>query len=207
MASNDVGGASASVAQAKAERRAAIRARRRARAQAADAAGHRAAAGGALADAVEALAAGLALAAMGQVCRVAAYESRPTEPPTESLIARLRADGHEVIVPITGPLAEHTLSWRTADGLDDLGEAAIASAQLVLTPGLAVDRSGLRLGQGGGYYDTALGLVPDGIPVLTLLWDDEVSDTTLPADPHDRRVDGVVTPGGGVQWLPLDGRG
>jgi 5-formyltetrahydrofolate cyclo-ligase len=204
VASNEATGSSAGAAQAKADRRAAIRARRRSRAQAPDAADHRATASGALADAVEALVAGLALAAMGEVCRVAAYESRPTEPPTDLLITGLQAEGHEVIVPITGPLAEHTLSWRTADGLEDLGEEAIATVQLVLTPGLAVDRSGLRLGQGGGYYDTALGLVPDGIPVLTLLWDDEVSDTSLPADPHDRRVDGVVTPGGGVQWLPLD---
>ena len=41
-----------------------------------------------------------------------------------------------------------------------LGRAAVAEAQLVVVPALAVDRRGLRLGRGGGSYDRALARVP-----------------------------------------------
>jgi 5-formyltetrahydrofolate cyclo-ligase len=65
----------------------------------------------------------------------------------------------------------------------------------VLTPGLAVDRTGTRLGQGGGCYDRALGRVPVGTFTCTLLYDGEVLDQ-VPAAPHDRRVTAAVTPAG-----------
>ena len=65
-------------------------------------------------------------------------------------------------------------------------------------PGLAVDRSGRRLGQGGGSYDRALVHVRPDVDIVTLLWDDELLDTDVPAEPHDRRVTAVLTPGRGL---------
>ena len=47
---------------------------------------------------------------------------------------------------------------------------------MVLVPGLAVDRTGMRLGPGGGSYDRALGRVPVGTFTCVLLYDDEVLD-------------------------------
>ncbi len=80
-----------------------------------------------------------------------------------------------------------------------LGAAALADLDLMLVPGLAVDRSGNRLGQGGGYYDRTLATVPshaDGGPLLVIvLFDDEVLDE-VPYEPHDRRVDAALTPSG-----------
>ena len=76
-----------------------------------------------------------------------------------------------------------------------LGLEAVATADVVLTPGLAVDRTGMRLGQGGGCYDRALGRVPVGTFMCTLLYDGELLDE-VPTDAHDRPVTAVVTPSG-----------
>ena len=76
-----------------------------------------------------------------------------------------------------------------------LGVDAIATADVVLAPGLAVDRTGMRIGRGGGCYDRALGRVPVGTFVCCLLYDDEVLEQ-VPADAHDRRVGAVATPSG-----------
>lgn len=54
---------------------------------------------------------------------------------------------------------------------------------------------GRRLGRGGGSYDRALARVPVGTFVCTLLYDGELLDR-VPAEPHDRTVTAVVTPGG-----------
>ena len=148
----------------------------------------------------------------GQVCRVAAYVALPTEPPTDRLVEALEAAGHEVILPVMRP--DKALDWTlhtpgapaaaaagrsghgTVGGLH-LGRDGIGTADVVVTPGLAVDREGTRLGQGGGSYDRALARRRVGALVLTLLHDGELSDTPLPRRPHDLPVDGVVTPDGG----------
>ncbi|HET7397824.1 MAG TPA: 5-formyltetrahydrofolate cyclo-ligase [Intrasporangium sp.] len=140
--------------------------------------------------------------------RVAVYESLPTEPPTGPLIEALLAAGHEVIVPVT--LADYSLDWRYAaagavgdaatltrhapgDVTGTLGPEALASCSLVVTPGLAVDRHGVRLGQGGGCYDRALAHRDPAVPVITLLHEGEASDVDLPCDHHDQLVDGYAT--------------
>ena len=81
-----------------------------------------------------------------------------------------------------------------------LGPEAVASAGLVLVPALAVDRSGMRLGQGGGSYDRALARVPAGVPLAVLLYDGELVDD-VPSEPHDRPVTLVVLPSGAVRQL------
>ncbi len=108
-----------------------------------------------------------------------------------------------MLLPVTG--TERTLTWDL--GGQVLPSSALATADLVLTPGLAVDRSGVRLGQGGGYYDVALAWVRPDVPVVTVLWDGELVDGPLPATQLDRRVTGVLTPGQGIVWLnPLGSR-
>jgi 5-formyltetrahydrofolate cyclo-ligase len=78
------------------------------------------------------------------------------------------------------------------------GADAVARADLVVVPALAVDRNGIRLGRGGGSYDRALARVASGTLIVALLHDGELLEE-LPAEPHDRRVWAVLTPGGGVQ--------
>jgi 5-formyltetrahydrofolate cyclo-ligase len=71
----------------------------------------------------------------------------------------------------------------------------------VLCPGVGVDRTGMRLGRGGGSYDRALGRVPVGTFVCTLLYDGEIVDR-VPAAAHDRRVTAVVTQKGVTRFRP-----
>ncbi|MCW2709953.1 MAG: 5-formyltetrahydrofolate cyclo-ligase, partial [Marmoricola sp.] len=73
-----------------------------------------------------------------------------------------------------------------------LGRDALATADVVLVPGLAVGRDGSRLGRGGGSYDRALARVPVGTFVCVLLNSEEVL-ATVPRDSHDRPVAAVAT--------------
>ena len=63
-------------------------------------------------------------------------------------------------------------------------------------PALAVSRSGMRLGRGGGSYDRALARAESAFTVA-LLHDGELLDE-VPAEPHDRPVDAVITPADGL---------
>lgn len=138
---------------------------------------------------------------------VAAYQALPTEPPTDALIASALAAGLQVIVPELLP--DNDLDWRPvgADGVlgARLGRDAIAAAGVVIVPALAVDRSGTRLGQGGGSYDRALVRRSPTALVVAVVGDAELVDGPLPADAHDVAVHAVITPGGGFQPLPSPG--
>jgi 5-formyltetrahydrofolate cyclo-ligase len=148
----------------------------------------------------------LALPEVRRAATVAAYVSIGNEPGTTRLLEALSAAGKRVILPVLRP--DNDLDWALfRDNLaparrgllepvgERLGADAVATADVVLVPGLAMDRTGMRLGRGGGSYDRALARVPVGTPVLVLLYDDEVLDE-VPADDHDRRVSGAVTPAG-----------
>ena len=139
---------------------------------------------------------------------VAAYVSLPGEPGTGVLLDALRDAGKRVILPVLLP--DLDLDWGTYGGADrlrpagrgmfepdgeTLGVGAIATADVVLVPGLAVSPTGMRLGRGGGSYDRALSRVPVGTFTCALLFDDEVG-IAVPAEPHDRPVRAVATPTG-----------
>lgn len=147
------------------------------------------------------------LAWLGPARRVAAYSPMANEPGGKELLPAL-AEVHEVWLPIT---PEHGgLRWGRYDGSlrrgahfgigepEGPGEPSLSvlSLDAVIVPALGVDRSGVRLGQGAGYYDRAL----DGIdcPVVALVYDAELHET-LPAEPHDRPVDAAVTQSGFVE--------
>lgn len=93
------------------------------------------------------------------------------------------------------------LDWARPDADRALGVDTIAEADLVLLPALAIADDGMRLGQGGGCYDRVLTRVPGGVPLIAVVHDDEVT-ARVPAEPHDRSVDAVVTPGSGLRTFP-----
>ena len=143
---------------------------------------------------------------------VAAYVSVGREPGTGPLLAGLEAAGQRVILPLLQP--DDDLDWAVYRGPDSLvparrgllepvgaplGPDAIGTADCVIVPGLAVDRTGLRLGRGGGSYDRALGRVPVGTFTCVVLHASEVRDE-VPADAHDRQVTAVVTEDGVLRF-------
>lgn len=146
---------------------------------------------------------------------VAAYVSMNGEPGTGPLLDSLLAAGTRVILPVLLP--DGDLDWAVHRSPDDLvparfgllepvgerlGREAVATADVVLVPALAVSPGGVRLGRGGGSYDRALARVPVGTPTYALLYDPEIG-VEVPVEPHDRPVTHVVSPTG-VRPLPLN---
>ncbi|MFE7315393.1 5-formyltetrahydrofolate cyclo-ligase [Streptomyces sp. NPDC057555] len=147
----------------------------------------------------------------GTPLTVAGYVSIGGEPDTRALLDALRAAGVRVLLPVLLP--DNDLDWAVYEGAEHLVPAgwglrepagprltpeAVAQADVVLLPGLAVDRTGLRLGRGGGSYDRVLARLERSgkhTSLVVLLHDDEVLEK-VPAEPHDRRVHAAVTPSG-----------
>ena len=143
----------------------------------------------------------------------AAFVPDPEEPGHGRLPAVFTRLGARVLLPVVPPTGGE-LSWavdtgRLAPGRfgllepvgPRLGPTAIGTAEVVVTPAVAVARDGVRLGRGGGYYDRALRHARPGAVLVAVVFDDELVDT-LPAEPPDHRVGAVVTPSGGWQTLP-----
>ena len=139
---------------------------------------------------------------------VAAYVAVGAEPGTAPLLHALLAAGKRVVLPVLLP--DGDLDWATYAGDQGLvpaprgllepvgarlGVDAVATADVVLVPGLAVSSTGERLGRGGGSYDRALGRVPVGTFTCVLLHDEEVG-IDVPMEPHDRPVTAAAHPSG-----------
>ncbi|HEX2284383.1 MAG TPA: 5-formyltetrahydrofolate cyclo-ligase [Mycobacterium sp.] len=89
-------------------------------------------------------------------------------------------------------LREPSPPWLPAD--------AVATASLILVPALAVDRAGVRLGRGAGFYDRSLPLAAPTASLVAVVRDDELVDR-LPAEPHDVRMTHALTPRAGLVSL------
>lgn len=140
---------------------------------------------------------------------VAAYVAVGREPGTGPLIEALSEAGVEVLLPLLQP--DGGLDWARYEGPralvpaargllepagEPLGPGALSSVDAVIVPGLAVDRSGMRLGRGGGTYDRVLAGLAGRAFTCVLLHDGEVLDIPLPREPHDVPVAAAATPSG-----------
>ena len=162
--------------------------------------------------AAEAQALAEAMPAVGwTAATVCAYVPVGTEPGSIALLEALRAAGRRVLLPIV--TGREPLDWGVYFGPDSLvpgpyglrepgglrlGPGAVANADAVLVPALAVDRRGVRLGRGAGHYDRSLGMVT--APRIAVVREEEFVDR-LPAEPHDVLMTAVLTPTGGFVRL------
>lgn len=138
---------------------------------------------------------------------ITAYLSMPDEPPTRDFVRWAHERGIRVLLPISRE--DGLLDWAPYDGTDEqqdalglpapttelLGPIAINDADLILIPAASVDRTGMRMGWGRGYYDKTLGSMERCPPVYAVIFDEELVDS-VPQERHDMAVDGVVTPSG-----------
>lgn len=216
------------MADAKAELRSRIRAERAAARQAPIAA---AVAGGLLSTAHTAgLLKPLGSPGPKRPLTVAAYIASPGEPDVGPIRASVRGAGGVVLLPIPG--RDRQLSWAMDDGhyraderlpVQVPGGVPIGSGLpaliawgvgLLLVPALAVDESGTRLGQGGGYYDLLLadlaerataagagsttgqaeGSAPEMLVAAVVRDDELLPARAIPRAAHDQPVAAVLTP-------------
>ena len=152
---------------------------------------------------------------------VCAYVPVGTEPGSIEMLDMLLRRSGRVLLPIartTGPGNKDTplpLRWGEYRpgalvpgpwGLLEppgpvLPESALAEATLVIVPALAVDRRGVRLGRGRGFYDRSLEVRNPRARLVAIVRDDEFLDE-LPAEPHDVPMTHALTPKRGLIALP-----
>ena len=147
---------------------------------------------------------------------VSCFLSTTTEPGTRQFVESAVRRGIRVLLPITR--ADGLLDWSVATpggdiaeglfGLPEpvgelLGPIAVNDVDLMIIPAAAIDRSGMRLGWGRGYFDKTIGSMERCPPVYAVVYDAELLDS-VPSDLHDQPVTGVVTP---TQTITIAPRG
>lgn len=121
------------------------------------------------------------------------------------LMEGLHADGITTALPVVVP-GQDGLDFIPYDGRQPLTPGphgipqptgASVIPHVVVVPLLAFDRRGFRLGYGGGYYDRTLAkLRVDGHNIIMVgyAYAEQICLFPLPAEPHDVRLDFVITP-------------
>jgi 5-formyltetrahydrofolate cyclo-ligase len=136
---------------------------------------------------------------------ISCYLSMPTEPDTRPFLEWAEARGIRVLFPVTRE--DGLLDWTVGEehsetlGLHGVPEAigellgpmAINDVDLIIVPAAAIDRTGMRLGWGRGYFDKTLGSMERCPPVYAVVFDSEFVEQ-VPREVHDQPVNGVVTP-------------
>ena len=155
----------------------------------------------------------LSVSEVSRAAVVAAYVGVGNEPGTGPLLDALRQRGIRVLLPVLE--ADFDLDWAVYTGPEDLvraprglleptgprlGPTAVGTANAVLVPGLAVDRSGMRLGRGGGSYDRVLVRAARDAFRCAVLHEGELIDNDVPAQRHDQRVQAAALPSGLVRF-------
>ena len=145
------------------------------------------------------------------VTYLAAYLSTSNEPSTRDFLSWACKRGIRVILPISRD--DGLLDWAPYDASEEtedfagmpapttevLSPMTINDVGLILVPAATVDRTGMRMGWGKGYFDKTLGSMEKCPPVYAVIFDDELVEK-VPSEVHDKRVNGVVTPSGVVRF-------
>ena len=142
--------------------------------------------------------------------RVAGYWAVGGEVPLHAAVARLRAREQQYCLPIVGddgrlrfaPLLPNANMQPNRYGIPEPEHAAAdllapQDLDLVLVPLTAFDRSGRRLGMGGGYYDRSFAFLGEVVrpaqPLLVGIGYAFQEVATLPAQDWDIALDFIAT--------------
>lgn len=153
---------------------------------------------------------------------VMAYSSVGREVETKALIEALWKAGKKVSLPICTNLGEDgkrlgavgEMEARLVTGFDDLEVGSYnipepsdntpvvdpKDIDLIILPCLGCDTSCGRIGHGAGYYDRFLEEIREDCYTVALCYDAILAEVPLPAEPHDKPLDAVVTEDAVYRW-------
>ena len=137
---------------------------------------------------------------------IALYAARDDELPTRPLFESLRPLGKPLLMPLVtsgGPLAFFPVAdwdelrvghYGVLEPPGTTGAIELGKGDVVITPGVAFDPKGHRLGRGRGYYDRtfAADSAAGGSLLLGLGYEFQVLPS-VPTSAHDRGLDGIAT--------------
>lgn len=143
---------------------------------------------------------------------VAGYRAVRGELDVDTVLAALHAGGVVVTVPRVVDDALEFVPWAPGaeSEVGDFGIAEPVGGQpipfgrhgVILTPLVAFDRRGQRLGQGGGYYDRAIAAAGAKRPVLIGVAHGFQEVEAVPIEDWDQPLDAVVTEREVVEFRP-----
>ena len=105
---------------------------------------------------------------------------------------RLAGSGREMVFALCPPDALRPGPVGALEPPEDAPACSIADVDLVVVPGVAFDADGRRLGRGRGHYDATLAALRPGAARVGLAFEAQLVPA-LPEEPHDARMDAVVT--------------
>ena len=118
---------------------------------------------------------------------------------------KLHAVAAEVWLPLSGQ--DGLLTWSLYEGPSSMAPGSLGIAEptgkqydstklseldIVFAPAIAIDKTGMRLGKGAGYYDRALATANPRPQVIAVVYAEEVIQR-VPHDDFDQAVDSVIT--------------
>jgi|GEM_PF-275926 len=145
---------------------------------------------------------------------IAVYAAVASELSLESLVLNLARAGYKVAFPAiigegvmrfyttigSGELNLESINLivdpmgvRTPDDLKRLQLVEPRRISVIVVPGVAFDVDRYRMGFGGGFYDRYLPRLRETTKVIGIGFDQQIYKS-LPVEPHDQRLDAVVTP-------------
>lgn len=133
------------------------------------------------------------------------YANFRSEVETEALIKEALKSGKRILIP---RISEGNMQLCEVCDFDkelccnDIGipepkeefvnEVSHEHVDLIIAPGVAFDKTGNRLGYGGGFYDRLLKTMENKVPIVALAFDIQIVDN-LPEEEHDEKVDIIVS--------------
>lgn len=147
----------------------------------------------------------MGVAQVREASTVALFSSLPDEPQTASAIAALSPEKRVVLPRVDGDEMEFYRYVPSADGASGVlakgafgidepqGDERVEPAEIdvIIVPGVAFTREGVRCGRGRGYYDKYLSSADFRGFKIGVCYGCQLFEE-LPVEPHDVRMDMVV---------------
>ncbi len=135
------------------------------------------------------------------------FASFRSEVDTSAIVKQSLKDGKQIVFPKVdrdrhdlflyevkdiGELVRGYMGIPEPSVLSDERLVDINAVDAVIIPGAGFDAEGNRIGYGGGYYDRLLSSLRRSVPIIAPAYEEQVVKT-IPAEPHDMRVNLIVT--------------